>query len=118
LGFVSVDVDMYSSTRSALGALMGQPAQYLPAVSMYFDDVAFYFANAWCGELAAINEFNAAGNLRKIDPDRSLDDRLLRRPWYRQMYVYHVLDHPDRSAPRRRTGETIAEHAARVAAFD
>ena len=39
---------------------------YLPAVSFYFDDILFYFANEACGELAAIAEHNAAD--RSPDP--------------------------------------------------
>jgi hypothetical protein len=44
----------------------------LPAVSMYFDDVSVFFANQWCGELAAIEEFNKEHEFRKRGADRSL----------------------------------------------
>jgi hypothetical protein len=74
LGFISVDVDIYSGTKSALRVLAGSTEQYLPAISMYFDDVSFFFANKSAGELAAISEFNAANDLRKIDHDRSLSN--------------------------------------------
>ena len=66
LGFVSIDVDIYSATKSALRCLTGSPEKYLPGISMYFDDVSFFFANRWCGELAAIEEFNADNVMRKI----------------------------------------------------
>jgi hypothetical protein len=112
LGFVSVDVDIYSATKSALRCLLGPPECYLPAVSMYFDDVGFFFANRWCGELAAISEFNSGDALRKIDADRSLPGS---RPdasatWYRHMFAAHVLDHPARQTPRRRDGLSLLDH--------
>ena len=72
LGFISVDVDLHSAAEASLKSLTGSPERYLPAVSVYLDDVAFYFANRWCGELAAIDEFNASHEFRKIDIDRTL----------------------------------------------
>jgi hypothetical protein len=114
LGFLSVDVDIYSGARSALNCLRGRPELYSPAVSIYFDDVRFYFANQWCGELLAIKEFNAEHELRKIDQDRSL---LGQRPvpfesWYGSMYACHVLDHEVRNRPKQRNGMSLEEHYA------
>jgi hypothetical protein len=114
IGFISVDVDIYSGARSALKLLTGATSAYLPAISMYFDDVSFYFANRWAGELAAIEEFNEDRSLRKIDLDRSLASG--RRPgvprgWYNMMYVCHVLDHPKRQSSGVRSKLTIKEHA-------
>src|SRR5262245_35423030 len=51
IGFVSIDVDLYSATTHALRCLTQSPEKYNPAVSVYFDDVTFFFANEWCGEL-------------------------------------------------------------------
>jgi len=112
LGFVSVDVDIYSGSRSALRCLTGRPELYNPAVSMYFDDVSFFFANRWCGELAAIGEFNESEPHRKIDLDRSLPGtRPVREaPWYPSMHVCHVLDHEARQRPRPRGPLDIGEH--------
>jgi hypothetical protein len=111
LGFVSIDVDIYSGAKSALRALLGRPELYTPAVSMYCDDVRFFFANRWCGELLAIAEFNEENSLRKIDEDRSLGDRPSRSdPWYRSMFVCHVLDHETRCKPRSRSGLSIQDH--------
>ncbi|BDW88323.1 hypothetical protein MACH01_10900 [Thalassospira tepidiphila] len=99
IAFISIDVDYYSSTMSCLEALKFHPDCYLPAVSMYFDDISFFTANRWCGELLAIDDFNAANEKRKIDIDRTLPGN---RPyqnvgWYRNMYVGHILDHTLRS---------------------
>ncbi len=113
IGFVSVDVDIYSAAKAALNCLTSAPEKYMPAVSLYFDDVSFFFANQWAGELAAISEFNAGNELRKIDRDRSLPGH---RPvkaasWYPTMHVCHVLDHPARQRPATRPQLTIKEHA-------
>jgi hypothetical protein len=112
LGFAAIDVDIYSGARSALRALLGSPETLLPAVSMYFDDVGFYFANEWCGELAAMREFNDENELRKIGLDRSLFARVPIQPWHRHMYVCHVLDHDARTRPQERSELTIASHDA------
>jgi hypothetical protein len=96
LGFIVVDVDIYTSAKHSLMCLLGRPQQYHPAVSIYFDDVGHFFANRWCGELAAIDEFNAANDHRKIDRDRSR--RHLQNGWFDGMYVCHMLDHPSRNA--------------------
>jgi hypothetical protein len=113
LGFVAVDVDIYSGTKSALRSLLGRPELYTPGVSMYCDDVRFFFANRWCGELRAIEEFNEESSMRKIDVDRSLADRPSKfDPWYQSMFVCHVLDHETRSKPRHREGLSIQDHYA------
>jgi hypothetical protein len=112
LGFVAVDVDIYTATKSALKCLLGNPKLYNPAISMYFDDVGFFSANKWCGELAAIREFNAENDLRKVDGDRSLPGL---RPvnnaaWYQRMYVCHILDHEARNKPLHRDRLTMEEY--------
>jgi len=96
IGFIAIDIDLYSATTHALRCLAQSPEKYNPAVSLYFDDIGFFFSNEWCGELAAISEFNAKHALRKIGLDRSLPGRF--RPakaeyWYSRMHVCHVLDH-------------------------
>jgi hypothetical protein len=112
LGFISVDVDIYSATKSALRCLSGATDKYLPAISMYFDDVSFFFANQWAGELAAIREFNEQHELRKIDVDRSLNRRPVKAEgWYSNMHVCHVLDHEARQSSRKREQLTIGAHA-------
>ncbi len=118
LGFISVDVDLYSATKVALRCLGGSPEKYTPAISMYFDDVSFFFANEWAGELAAIAEFNEEHKLRKIDHDRSLPGHrpLKSAQWYAAMYVCHVLDHEARQTPQRRQKLAIGAHHDFIAA--
>jgi hypothetical protein len=112
LGFISIDVDIYSATKAALRCLASRPEKYNPAVSMYFDDVSFFFANPWAGELAAIAEFNAEHELRKIGRDRSLPGHrpVKTETWYSAMYVCHILDHEARQKPLERPKLTIDAH--------
>lgn len=99
LGFISIDVDLYTSAKSALKCLEGNAKLYNPAVSIYFDEVSFFVSNKWCGELAAKEEFNAENKFRKIDLDRSLPGlRPLRDSnWYKSMNICHILDHDVRN---------------------
>lgn len=118
IGFMSIDVDIYSATVQALRCLEGAADTKLPAVSVYLDDVDAYFANDWCGELAAVHEFNAAHDMRKIGPDRSLAQRPEQRTdWYSRMYVAHMLDHPARQRPRDRKALTIDEHMKMIRGY-
>ena len=99
LSFVSIDVDYYSSARDALVLLCDpDPEKYLPATMVYLDDVMFENHNRWCGELLAVNEFNAAHRLRKIEPDRFIKSRRIFKHarWLDQIFLLHVLDHPIR----------------------
>ena len=109
---MSIDVDVYTATVSALRGLHGPHERYLPAVSFYFDDILFYFANEACGELAAIAEHNRALPSRPIHPDRSLPGWRPEgyAPWYRAMYVAHFLDHPQRISPRARESLSLDDH--------
>ena len=119
LGFVSIDVDIYSGTVAALRGLGGPAECYLPAISFYLDDIGSYFSNDACGELCAMLEHNAANPLRPLYVDRSLPGR---RPdglasWYHSMYVCHILDHVLRQRPRERGSLTLQDHFRFMAAL-
>jgi len=106
LGFVSVDLDYFSSTKAALELMLGPPEKYIPYPIVYFDDIVYDFHNSWCGELRAIEEFNTENPLRKLERPRFFQDgRLFRRvSWVRQIYHLYALDSPawnERSGPRR-----------------
>ena len=97
IGFIAVDVDRYQATVATLRALKGSAEKYLPTVSVYFDDIAQYESNRWCGELAAIHEFNTTHDLRKIDGDRTLYDRPNpNAKWHKKMFTFQCFDHPAR----------------------
>ena len=95
IGFISVDLDYYSSTVDALTIFDGPSDLYLPMVVMYFDDVRRELHNRYCGELLAIDEFNSRNDLRKITKLNFLNKRRIFRnaTWIEQMYLCHIFDH-------------------------
>jgi len=98
IGFVSVDVDLYSSTHHCLGLFEDMsPTAFVPAVTMYFDDVEnLVTMNSACGEALAIEEFNSR-NYRRIVIDQN---PILRG----KFHTCHLLEHP------ARTGEADPVH--------
>lgn len=99
IGFVSIDVDYYTSTRDALYVLKGNANQYLPRVQIYLDDLEHPSHNSWCGELLAVHEFNHQNNFRKIEQHAFLRSyRIFRKArWIDHMFTLHVLDHASRT---------------------
>jgi hypothetical protein len=94
LGFIAIDVDLYSSAVDALGILLRADVPRLRHVAMYFDDVEEHYNHRWAGEPLAIDEFNAASKRVKIDRWRGLRSG---RPfheahWLDAMYLAHDLD--------------------------
>lgn len=115
LGFISFDLDYYSSTAAAMSALLEEPTErYLPRVLCYFDDTVGpheELHSEFTGELLAIREFNARHDMRKLAKIHGLRYKLapLDEPWIEGMYVLHLFDHaqydryvypdPDRQFP-------------------
>jgi hypothetical protein len=94
LAFAAFDVDLYSSTKRALRALNMPAACYLPVVPATFDDSDTCLSHsAWCGEGAAVREFNEVNTLRKIDPKPTFD--------LRKFYACQIFDHPIRQGASR-----------------
>jgi hypothetical protein len=98
VGAIMFDLDLYSSTVSALGLLTKE--NVLPRVWCYFDDICGYPEDACTdsiGEREAIKQFN-------LDPERQiLNDHLSPafifkgmppESWHSQIYLYHRLNHP------------------------
>jgi hypothetical protein len=93
LGFVSIDLDFYSSTSYALDIFNKSSNCYLPSVMMYFDDIDGNITlNKWCGEELAIEEFNLSQAFRKIQRKLSNSPK---------MFCCHVLDHPVRTGAQK-----------------
>lgn len=99
IGFVSFDLDYYSSTKAALSLLEPTPERpHLPRVYCYFDDIiwperACY--NEYIGELCAIREFNEEHDSLKVCPIHLLHHTLPHPyPWADAMYVFHDFRHP------------------------
>lgn len=99
IGFVSVDVDYYSSTIEVLELFKANAALFLPLTNVYFDDIFMPHHNDKCGELLAIKEFNATNHLRNLSYHPFfINQRIFKNAnWVKQMYFLHVLDHDYRS---------------------
>lgn len=109
IGFVSIDLDYYSSTRDALQILSSDPQKYLDPFPIYFDDVSDYSVNSCCGELLAIKEFNESQNKRKIEQhDFLFFKRLFKNaPWIKSIFFVHVLDSARRNTFREGKSATL-----------
>jgi len=98
IGFVSIDVDLYSSTVDALSVFRADHDRLLPRVITYFDDIDGHTYNEFCGERLAINEFNSSSSARKICPIHGLRYFLPRNQfqelWVDGMYWAHLFEHP------------------------
>jgi hypothetical protein len=100
IGFISFDLDYYSSTRDAFAALLhGDPESYLPRVVCYFDDTVgphFEMHSFFTGELLAIDEFNREQTARRLGKLNGLRYKLLPHEgsWIEGIYVLHLFDHP------------------------
>ncbi len=98
MGFISFDLDYYSSTAAALELFKAPDADLLPRVLCYFDDVVSDGHQLHCdevGELRAIREFNerskGADTLAPIGRVRS--SVIAAALWMEQMWVYHRFGH-------------------------
>lgn len=95
---VMFDLDMYSSTRSALPLLTKE--NVLPRVWCYFDDIRGFPDMAltdFIGEVAAIREFNedpARSILRDNVSPAHVFGPLVPERWHQKVYMYHRLNHP------------------------
>jgi hypothetical protein len=109
IGFISVDVDYYSSAKQVLQILTGHPETYLPIVATYLDDIGVPGSNPWTGELLAVREFNDANEMRKIAPFTLLrSQRILKNTqWIDRMFSAHIHDHPLRSPAVKRASQYI-----------
>lgn len=103
IGFIAVDLDLYSSTRAALQILTIPGKLMLPHVPIYFDDVAELHSHRFAGELLAIDEFNAANDTVKIDQWRGISDNRVfpEKGWLKRMYLAHDLKAISKLTPFR-----------------
>lgn len=98
IGFVSFDMDYYSSTVDALAMFEGcHPDRFfLPRIQCYFDNIIGSEAssyNEFVGELAAITDFNQSSKEVKIAESRVFRAYPINFSWYHQMYVMHRFQH-------------------------
>jgi hypothetical protein len=94
IGFVAIDVDLWSSTRDCLTMFDSDSYTRLPRVWCYFDDIIGTIPDI--GELLAIDEFNAANETVKIRQPFNLRTNIPLQPaWAEQMWQAHSFHHPD-----------------------
>jgi hypothetical protein len=98
VGFVSIDVDLYSSTMDAFKLFDANHSILLPRIYCYFDDIMGFTFSEFTGERLAIEDFNNANALRKISPIFGLRHFVPRQfsndMWVESMYLAHFFDHP------------------------
>jgi len=101
IGFISVDVDYYTSTGSTLKVLDMSPKNYVPAVPMYFDDIKWHITfSKYAGQELAIEEFNEQHELRKLESKENFQ--------IENLYVCHIFDHPMRTGEEQPLKPIIA----------
>lgn len=97
IGFVSNDLDLYTSTRDSFALFDLEPDRLLPRVTMYFDDLIGYPYTTVTGEWAAINEFNATHKDRQIGQIYGSKYYLGRAYrfalWTDRLFLLHVFSH-------------------------
>jgi hypothetical protein len=103
VGFVSFDLDLYSSTRDALQLLRVPDRRMLWHVPLYFDNIESFFHHRFAGERLAIAEFNEQGNDVKIDKWRGVAKGrpFPERSFLKRVYVAHDLSAISRVALKR-----------------
>jgi hypothetical protein len=81
----------------AFGMFDAPAESLLPRIVCYFDDLFGYGWSDFAGERAAIADFNASHEQRKIGKIHGIRYELpeseLMRPWHEQMYLAHLFDH-------------------------
>ena len=94
VGFVAIDVDLWSSTSDCLRVFDATTDKILPRVWCYFDDIVNTIPDV--GELLAIKEFNEEHERTKIRQPFNLRSNIPLEPsWAEQMWQVHNFQHPD-----------------------
>jgi hypothetical protein len=91
IGFISFDLDLYSSTMSAFAIFSSR--NMLPHTPIYFDDIDLVFNHSYAGELLAIHDFNNLSQDVKIDHWRNIKQlsAFPESSWLDKMYMAHDL---------------------------
>lgn len=104
IGFISLDLDLYSSTAAALRILRAGHRFFLPRAVCYVDDMvggAEAAYSEFTGALRAVRDFNEEHARMKISPVVGLRHigKHLPQVWHEQIFVAHRFDHPDYGRP-------------------
>jgi hypothetical protein len=97
LGYAAVDVDYYSSTVATFPIFEADESRLLPRTFLHFDDVVGddrELHSPFAGQLAAIADFNAAHEGRKLAKVHAFrHKRIIDAAWHDQLHVLHCFDH-------------------------
>lgn len=97
IGFISFDMDYYSSTMKAFKIFSGNTDNFLPRVFCFFDDCVgsdYELHTKFTGELLAIEDFNTANDKIKIGKLNGLKyKRLINYYWNESIYITHFFEH-------------------------
>jgi len=97
IGFMSIDVDYYSSTLDVFKILNDGNGALMPRIHCYFDDTMGFTYSEYTGERLAIAEFNKTHEMRKISPifglKYFLQEPYSNQTWCDQMFIAHIFDH-------------------------
>ena len=112
IGFVAIDVDYYSSTKDVLELFKAKATCFLPLTYVYLDDVFMPHHNEKCGELLAVSEFNEEQSMRELSYHRFFENQRIFKNaiWVKQLYYFHVLDHPYRSELKRNRNAYVLDN--------
>jgi hypothetical protein len=94
IGFIAVDLDLYSSTTHALRILSTPKRRILHHVPVYLDDIDDFRGHRFSGELLAVDEFNDANQHIKIDIWRGIRESrpFAEAPYLGRMFMAHDLE--------------------------
>lgn len=99
IGFISFDLDYYSSTKSAFQLFGSEDKRFLPRTFCYFDDCIgddWELHSKFTGELLLIDEFNRDSEPRKLGKINGLRYKtVFESRWHEVMYVLHSFEHPN-----------------------
>jgi hypothetical protein len=97
VAFVSIDLDLYSSSMHALRLLDAQEELLLPRIFFYFDDIMGLTKNVYAGERLAMSAFNESHKMIKITPIYGLKYHLprafARNAWVEKFFIAHIFCH-------------------------
>lgn len=97
IGAIMFDLDYYSSTKASFEIFNSKRRDiYLPRIQCYFDDLATIDS---VGVRAALTEFNAAQDDRKIEHPMHLSFQQDYQYFGWKIYEYHDFKHPDYQRP-------------------
>lgn len=103
IGFVSNDLDLYTSSIDSFALFNQAWDALLPRVAIYCDDLIGYPYTTAHGEWVAIKEFNANKSERQIGQIYGLHHCLGMehrfKPWTDMFFVLNVFDHERYNAP-------------------